>query len=100
MTLYMDYGINIYVTMVSSKPRKLFGTPMLSCVGKTKKGRQSMAVNENEPVDIIASGYEWICPECDRLNKLIEYPKSGKVICQDKNCQQEFQADMPEHCWG
>lgn len=46
-----------------------------------------------ETVDIIASGYEWTCPECNRLNKEIEYTQ--QVQC--KQCQQTFETGLPEH---
>lgn len=32
-----------------------------------------------EQVDIIASGYEWECPHCGYLNRLIEYP-SAQIV--------------------
>lgn len=46
-----------------------------------------------ETVDIIASGYEWTCPECNRLNKEIEYTQ--QVRCE--LCQQIFETGLPEH---
>jgi len=46
-------------------------------------------------VDVIASGYEWTCPECDKLNKEIEY--RGAYTCQ--NCGREVEADSPEHAY-
>lgn len=36
-------------------------------------------VDEPDSVDLIASGYEWICPKCDTLNKEIE--TSERVTC-------------------
>jgi len=47
-------------------------------------------------VDVIASGYEWICPKCDKLNREIEYKEF--YVCQD--CEQEVRADIPEHTYG
>jgi len=47
-------------------------------------------------VDVIASGYEWTCPECDTLNHEIEYKEF--YVCQ--NCKQEVRADIPDHCYG
>ena len=46
-------------------------------------------------VDIIASGYEWICPDCSQLNHEIEYKEV--VSCQ--NCQETFATNPPEHAW-
>jgi len=46
-------------------------------------------------VEVIASGYEWTCPECDELNKEIEY--RGVYTCQ--NCGREVEADSPEHAY-
>lgn len=53
---------------------------------------------QKETVDIIASGYEWICPECETLNEVIEYPKTGMVQCE--GCGKGFCTDLPEHCFG
>lgn len=47
-------------------------------------------------VDVIVSGYEWICTNCNELNKEIEYKE--KVVCSD--CGTEFEAELPEHCYG
>lgn len=51
-----------------------------------------------EPVDIIASGYEWICPICEILHKIIEYPHSQHVHCE--RCGNTFYVDLPEHAMG
>ena len=51
-----------------------------------------------ESVDIIASGYEWICPHCDTLNKLSEYPSSQIVVCEQ--CGETCEAELPEHAIG
>lgn len=37
--------------------------------------------NKLPTVDIIASGYEWICPECGRYQREIEGTET--VICND-----------------
>lgn len=47
--------------------------------------------NEQEKVDLIASGYEWICPDCGKLNKLVAIPSSLTVDCAD--CGQEYEVD-------
>lgn len=47
-------------------------------------------------VDIIASGYEWTCPNCEELNKEIEWTE--KVIC--KKCKKEYNANEPDHARG
>ena len=48
---------------------------------------------EKELVDIIASGYEWICPKCAYINKEIEY--QSEVQCG--HCDNEFETSLPEH---
>jgi len=48
-----------------------------------------------DSVDIIASGYEWICPECDTYHEVIEYPRSGTVQCE--GCGKKFSTGLPEH---
>jgi len=48
-----------------------------------------------ETVDIIASGYEWICPECGRFNTEIEITET--VICEE--CGTEFETNPPEHAY-
>jgi len=51
---------------------------------------------EKEPVDLIASGYEWECPECEELNHEIECKE--QVTCG--SCGKVFEANSPEHCYG
>ena len=46
-----------------------------------------------ETVDIIASGYEWVCPCCNTLNRLIECPDE-QVMCQQ--CSKIFDASPLE----
>lgn len=36
--------------------------------------------NNMESVDLIASGYEWVCPHCDKLNREIEITQT--VTCR------------------
>lgn len=43
------------------------------------------------PVDIVASGYEWICPKCGSLNTEIEY--NPRVQCY--LCHKIFVAGVP-----
>jgi len=50
-----------------------------------------------ESVDLIASGYEWICPHCDNLNKEIEIPRD-EVLC-DK-CYNTFKINDVHHACG
>ena len=47
-------------------------------------------------VDIIASGYEWVCPICLEHNKEIEITE--KVKCQI--CDAEFETNPAEHAYG
>ena len=39
----------------------------------------------NPTVELIASGYEFICPSCDRLNHEIEL--SEDVVCRECGCE-------------
>ena len=48
-----------------------------------------------EFVDVIASGYEWICPKCEVFNKEIDIGE--EVICSE--CGEEFKTNPPEHCY-
>lgn len=50
---------------------------------------------ENETVDMIASGYEWICPECETLNKEIEWTEN--VTCEQ--CGRIYETELPEHAY-
>lgn len=49
-----------------------------------------------ERVDLMASGYEWVCPECDTLNHEIE--AKGKVTCAQ--CGTECETNPPEHAYS
>ena len=50
---------------------------------------------ENE-VELIASGYEWICPNCEEFNKEIEITEF--VTC-DK-CNQEYKVQDYYHAYN
>lgn len=39
-------------------------------------------------VDIVASGYEFYCPDCGEFNTIVEIPKSDIVICS--KCKTTF----------
>jgi len=49
-----------------------------------------------EKVDVISSGYEWVCPYCETLNLEIEY--KDKYFCGE--CGQQVEANLPEHALG
>lgn len=49
-----------------------------------------------DTVDIISSGYEWICTACGILNREIEC--SETVTCSD--CATQFETNPPEHAIG
>ena len=61
-----------------------------------------------EQVDMIASGYEWTCPDCGRLNPEIE--ALTQVICGKSNeggdlqgaqgCGHTFSAAPPAHAYA
>ena len=48
-----------------------------------------------ESVDVVASGYEWVCPFCDLLNKDIEH--KTEVTCQ--SCLVTYEAEPPNHAY-
>ena len=47
-------------------------------------------------VELIASGYEWMCPNCEKLNKEIE--TKTKVTCIE--CKKIFKVNNYEHAIG
>ena len=49
-----------------------------------------------DPVDVIASGYEWTCPDCGHSNKMPAY----KLVVQCRKCKTEHTANPPDHAWG
>ena len=49
-------------------------------------------------VDIIASGYEWICPNCEHYNREIE--ATATVRCENPECLATFATTPPEHATG
>lgn len=48
-----------------------------------------------ENVDIIASGYEWICPECGEYNTEIEITETVNCCY----CDTIFDTNLPEHAY-
>lgn len=52
-------------------------------------------MEEMEQVDLIASGYEWVCPNCELLNKEIEIPHSERVECN--NCGEKYEVSGHFH---
>lgn len=50
---------------------------------------------EDEEVDLIASGYEWTCPRDNALNHEIEIPTHGVVTCL--KCGGEFPINSDVH---
>lgn len=48
-----------------------------------------------EEVDIIASGYDWICPNCDEMNHEIEITEM--VCCKD--CKQKYRTNEAHHAY-
>lgn len=47
-------------------------------------------------VDCVASGYEWICPECEHLNTIIEWTQTA--ICSE--CKTIVELNNPVHVTG
>jgi len=49
-----------------------------------------------EKVDIIASGYEWICPDCETFNRIMGLTEEVKCCC----CGAEFETNPHEDVFG
>ncbi len=49
-----------------------------------------------EPVDIIASGYEWMCPTCETL--VLEIEHTEIVTCSE--CNKSYYTSPPLHAHG
>jgi len=49
-----------------------------------------------EIVDVVASGYEWECPSCEELNRMIEWTEF--VECEF--CGKRYETNPPEHAYG
>jgi DNA-directed RNA polymerase subunit RPC12/RpoP len=56
----------------------------------------SIGDDEEETIELIASGYEWTCPHCNHLNNEIEIPEN--VVCS--KCKREYEVDNTDHAWG
>ena len=56
---------------------------------------EASETDEPRSVDLIAAGYEWECPDCDKLNREIEITEN--VTCE---CGQTFEVDAMEHAYG
>jgi len=53
-------------------------------------------VLEMKTVDIIASGYEWICTDCETLNQVMGLTEIVRCVC----CDAEFITNPPEDAFG
>lgn len=51
-----------------------------------------------EAVDIIASGYEWICSKCETLNRFMEIPSDAYMQCGE--CGNIDLAGDAEHAYS
>jgi hypothetical protein len=60
---------------------------------KEKTGARKLPRLAQRTVDLIASGYEWTCPNDGTLNAEIDAPET--VICT--KCHRRFRASTPEH---
>lgn len=65
---------------------------MIKAVTKMKSDIDG-ALNISDTVDIIAKGYEWICPKCEFLNTEIEYTKQVQCFI----CERVFETNPPKH---
>lgn len=46
-------------------------------------------------IELIASGYEFICPNCEEFNREIE----AKEVVQCKECNETFKVDCAHHAF-
>lgn len=53
------------------------------------------SINRSDPVDIIARGYEWMCPYCSDLN--VEYEYREFFFCS--KCGKKVDMNNPEHAF-
>jgi len=60
------------------------------------EGENPTIEEEEESVELIASGYEWTCPNCDKLNEEIEILVKVKCVV----CGREFEVENADHAWG
>jgi len=51
-----------------------------------------------DTVPLIASGYDWYCPECGHDNIVIEYKHGAMVHCA--KCKSCFETDPPDHAFA
>jgi hypothetical protein len=63
-----------------------------------QRSKRAKVSPDDEPVDLVASGYEWMCPkdDCGVINTEIEVTEI--VIC--KKCGRGFETSPPEHAHG
>ena len=47
-----------------------------------------------EEVNCVASGYEWVCPDCDMLNEVISWTEEPQTC---RNCGKEVKLSPPQH---
>lgn len=50
---------------------------------------------EDDPIYLIASGYEWTCPRCQRLHREIEITQ--QVACP--HCRRAYPVAEADHAW-
>jgi ferredoxin-thioredoxin reductase catalytic subunit len=55
-----------------------------------------MEMTMTRKIDVIASGYEWVCPKCRCMNYEIAYEKTVTCPCSTE----EYDTFEPEHCYG
>jgi len=53
-------------------------------------------MDESEYAELIASGYEWICPACDHFHN--EDAHKDVVTCS--KCGTVYQTEPPEHAYA
>ena len=84
-----------------------------TCKSGDKRVQRSAPITTQPPVthiysvekyvDVVASGYEWVCPLCGYINKMDTAPNSGDMVyCQNSEhlINQYFKAMNVDHVYN
>jgi len=93
----LAYGFVNGTCCFCGEERLLYDKGFIKCTSCNKYQDESLPPYKEEDdgdgVDLIASGYEWICPNCETFNEEIE--ATDIVVC--KGCRLSFKVNSVEH---